>query len=181
MPQGISINLQFPLKATADARANNNSVAEKAFQLYRIQCIKSAEMSLKWTVSRLYCHLAFQPFKYSVCITVEKITEAWAAMWAFRVLFMTSQSCLLFSLFRKTTYLLYHCPAIVSLPCPLLPISSHFVFVCWDIFKHRTMCSCNNCAKIMEKSPLAYRRAASQWSSKCYCNAHLTGHPWLPT
>lgn len=76
LPRGISINLEFPLKATADARANNNSVAEKVFQLYSIQCIKSAEISLKCTVSRLYCQIAFQPFKCSECIAMEKITEA---------------------------------------------------------------------------------------------------------
>lgn len=81
--------------------ANNNSVAETAFQLYRIQCIKSAKISLKWTVSHLYCQLAFQPFKCSECITMEKITEAWAAMWAFKVLFITSQFWLLFFLSER--------------------------------------------------------------------------------
>lgn len=137
LPQGISINLHFPLKATAeikkstDSRTNNNSVVKNAFPMCSIQCIKSAKISLKWTVSHLYCQLAFQPLKFSECIAVEKITEAWTGIWAFKVLFIISQSWMLFFLFRKATCLLYHYLVIVSLLCPFLPYSplfSHFLF-----------------------------------------------------
>lgn len=127
MPQGISINLHSPLKATAeikkstDSRSNNNSVVEKVFRICSIQCIKSAKISLKWTVSHLYCQLAFQPLMCSECIAMEKITEAWAGIRAFTVLFITSQSWLLFFRFRQATYLLYHYLGIVSFLCPFFP------------------------------------------------------------
>lgn len=151
-----------------------------SFQLYSIQCIKSAKISLKWTVSHLYCQLAFQPFKCSECITMEKITEAWASMWAFKVLFIISQFWLLFFLFRKATYLLYHCLVIVTLPCPLLPyfpLSSHFIFCLPRHLQTQDYVFMQQLYQKLWRSPPAYRHAAPQWIIKCYGNVHLTGHP----
>lgn len=135
MPQSISINLHFPLKATTeikkstDSRTNNNSVAKKAFPMYSIQCIKSTKISLKWTVSHLYCQLAFQPLKCSACIAMDKITQAWAGIQAFKVLFIISQSWAPFFLYGKETDFLYHYLVIVSLSFSFFLFLSYFLFL----------------------------------------------------